>query len=195
MRSTLNGATRTAVLIGGVFGFVYLAINAGSLPAPAALATRVTAVAAFAGLLALLRRVRVARPGETPARAGFGRGYWLVVAGEIVAGLAGVIALNGPVGAPQAVVAWVTLVVGVHFYALGAVWRLASYAWLATAVAACGAAGLALAAHGASTTAIATVAGIGPGAILLAASYARLLRGSPSRDHRAPAQRRRTATG
>jgi len=32
--------------------------------------------------------------------------------------------LNGPAGLPNAVVAWVSVVVGVHFLMLAAIWRL-----------------------------------------------------------------------
>lgn len=197
MQSTVSRGTRTAVLIGGVFGLVYLVVNAGLMAAPFVVAVRVVAIAAFAGLLALLRRGRRGELGElgaAPGGARFGTAYWLVVVGEVACGLAGIVVLNGPLGAPHAVVAWVSLVVGLHFYLLGAVWRLASYVPLATAIAACGAGGLALAAAGASAAAIAATAGLAPGAVLLAASYARLLRGSPPREQRADARERRLAT-
>ncbi|WP_328960924.1 hypothetical protein [Streptomyces virginiae] len=68
---------------------------------------------------------------------------------------------------PQATVAWISLVVGLHFFGLAVVWRMPALRLPATAMAACGAAGLVLAACGASLAVIAAVAGIAPGALLL----------------------------
>ncbi|MEU9796239.1 hypothetical protein AB0E27_37700 [Streptomyces sparsogenes] len=72
----------------------------------------------------------------------------------------------------MATVPWIALVVGLHFFGLAAVWRLAALAWLGAAMSACGAAGLALAACGSSAAAIAAVAGVAPGALLLGSASA-----------------------
>ena len=127
---------------------------------------------AFAGLVALLALARGARsPAGPGARGGFGRSYWLVVAGEAAAIPAGAALLNGPAGLPDAVVAWVSVVVGVHFVVLAAIWRLRLFRRLGVAITLCGIAGLAAAGAGASAAVIAVAGGVLPGLLLLAAGY------------------------
>ena len=77
----------------------------------------------------------------------FGRGYWFVVAAEFIALYLGVRVLGGPLDAPEAGVAWVSLVVGVHFLALAAVFGERYFHWLG---------GM-----------ISLIAGVLPGAVLL----------------------------
>jgi hypothetical protein len=97
-----------------------------------------------------------------------------VIAAEVAALAAGLAALNGPLDAPHAGVAWVSFVVGVHFVALGAVFREPFFHRLGGAIGACGLVGLALAAAGAGAgagakaVAVAVVSGIVPGGLLLA---------------------------
>lgn len=47
--------------------------------------------------------------------------------------MAGAAILSGPLATPGAVVAWVSLVVGVHFLALAAIWELSVFRFLGTA--------------------------------------------------------------
>jgi hypothetical protein len=160
---------RLGSFIGGVFGLIYVEVNAGVLAALAATARRIAGAVAFAGLLALLTVTRGSgAPATAAARGGFGPRYWLVVAAEVAATAAGSALLNGPFDRPRAVVAWVSVVVGVHFAALAAVWRVSLFRWLGAAIAL---AGLAAAGFGASSAVIATVGGVLPGALLLAAGY------------------------
>jgi len=167
---------RLGSLIGGVFGLIYVEINAGALTAPAAAALRIAGAVVFAGLVALLAAGR--RPGagsagtEAPTRGGFGPRYWLIVAAEVAAFIAGSALLNGPLDRPRAVVAWVSVVVGVHFFALAALWPVSLFRWLGAAITLCGLAGLAAAGLDASDAMIATLGGVLPGALLLAAGYA-----------------------
>ncbi|MER7823430.1 hypothetical protein ABTX85_12805 [Streptomyces sp. NPDC096097] len=174
-------SNQTGRLIGAIFGLVFVAANAGTLPTVAAVPLRVLAVVSFVALFIALRRTRTTPADDestgtvtgtgaaAPKR--FGRGYRLVVAAEVVAALAGFLVITRVLHAPQASVAWLSLVVGLHFFGLAAVWRMPSLRWLAAAMTACGAAGLALAAGGASLAVIATVAGIAPGALLLGAVW------------------------
>jgi hypothetical protein len=163
---------RLGSLIGGIFGLIYVETNTGALPEPWAAMLQITAGVAFAGLAVLLARDRVPRSVAPPAaRAGFRGPYWLVVAGEAAAILAGAAVLNGPAGLPRAVVAWVSVVVGVHFLVLAAIWRLPLFRHLGAAIALCGAAGMAAAAVGAATAVVAGTGGVLPGFLLLTASY------------------------
>ena len=64
-----------------------------------------------------------------------------MVAAEVAGIAAGSALLNGPLDWPHAVVAWVSVVVGMHFAVLAAVWRV-SLSGLGAAIALCGLAGL-----------------------------------------------------
>jgi len=77
----------------------------------------------------------------------------LVVAAEVVAIAVGSALLNGPLELPHAVVAWISVVVGAHLFALAAVWREAFFRALGAAITFCGAAGVVVAA-GASNAVI-----------------------------------------
>lgn len=157
-----------APLIGAVFGLVYVVVNAGSLSSAVALPLRILAVIAFVGLVVALRR----RPGKEGSGVQFGRGYRLVVLGEVVAAVVGYVVIATAFDAKYAPLAWITTVVGVHFVLLAVVWREAFFHLLGGLLAACGVVGLILAAigHG-SDAAIPVVAAVAPGLILLTSSY------------------------
>ena len=174
---------RLGSLIAAVFGLVYVMANSGPLPQGLAFTLQVVAVVlVFVALVvAIVRGRSLALPDES-ARGGFGRGYWVVVAVEVVAIAAGVAVLNGPLGAPYVSVAWISLVVGLHFFALARVWREPLFGWLGGPIALCGLVGLAAAAFGASAAFIALVAGMVPAALLFAFSAL----GATVRGPRAP---------
>ncbi len=83
--------------------------------------------------------------------------------------------------ASYAAVGWISVVVGLHFAGLALVWRQPSYNRLGAAITACGAAGLTAAAVGAPAVAIAVVAGVVPGVLLLAAGLWRIDRFTAAR--------------
>ncbi len=161
-------------LIGASFGLVFILINAGELPSGIATTVRVLGLVAFLGLLGMLfaggRPSGKTTPGP-PDRPMFGRRFWLVVAVEVIVGWAGVLIINRVLDHPEAGVAWIALIVGLHFLALAVVWDQPSVRWLGMAITIAGAAGLLLAALGASDAVIATVAGIGAGTLLLGGSW------------------------
>lgn len=153
-------------VVGAAFGLVYVLANTASLPGGLRLVLRAVAVLAFVTVL-----VAALRPGGAGSAAaaggGPGRGYWIVVAGEVLAIAGGLAALNGPLGAPQAAVAWISCVVGAHFVALALVWRQRLFHVLGAALLVCGLLGLALAVLGSPDAAVDLVAGVIPGAVLL----------------------------
>ncbi|MEO6714030.1 MAG: hypothetical protein ABIM89_11460 [Mycobacteriales bacterium] len=161
---------RSGPLIGSVFGLIFVLANAGALPAPVGALAQGIAFAVFVAIVLTLRR-RAARLSAQARAAGprFGSGFWIVVAGELIAIAAGLVVLNGPLDAPRATVAWISLVVGLHFVALAFTLHQPFLHALGAAIATCGATGLVLAAAGASNAAIATIAGVLPGALLLCA--------------------------
>lgn len=159
-------------LIGGGFGLVYVLANTGSLPPALGTTLRILGVLAYLVAVGIVL-VGVRRPSAPPTQprpavGGFGPGYWLVVAAEVVAIFGGLALLNGPLNASQAAVSWVSVVVGAHFFLLAAVWELPFFNWLAGAILLCGVAGLVLVAADASKAVTDTVGGVLPGAVLLA---------------------------
>jgi hypothetical protein len=200
-RPALLGGPRLGSLIGAIFGLVYLEVNAGRLPAPGPALVRLAGAAAFAGLvIALLATRQPQHAGgghlqpEDGADAGFRRGFWLIVAGEGVAIVAGSAMLTGPLGLPErGVVAWVSVVVGVHFLALGAIWRTRLFHVLGAAIAASGIAGLVAASEAASDAMVGIFGAILPGALLLAAAYWGVLHPAPTRRP-APTKERLTSS-
>jgi hypothetical protein len=163
-------------LIGGVFGLVYVVVNAGALPSPAAPVLRALAIAAFVALVVATRRAVAEPGGTTPQAMPFSWGYWLVVAAEAAAIVAGWAVISIAFHASYAAVGWISVVVGVHFAGLALVWRQRFFNWLGAAIAICGVTGLAAAAAGSSAAVIAAVAGVAPGALLLAAGFWRISR-------------------
>lgn len=168
-------------LVGAVFGAIYVEANSGSLPMPVPIALRIAGAVAFVGLVVLIAVTRrpptpsADKPGPS-GRGGFGRGYWLIVAGEATAIVIGANVLTRVFDLPHAVlphavVAWVSVVVGVHFLALAAIWRLSLFRALGGAICLCGLGGLAAVGAGATNAAIAIIGGVGPGALLLAFAY------------------------
>ncbi|MDQ3654605.1 MAG: hypothetical protein M3457_05955 [Chloroflexota bacterium] len=159
--------------IGAVFGLVYVWVNAGELPSGMSLILRALGVAAFAGLVVMLvvRRNDAAGSGDRPDRTVFGRRYCTVVILEVIALFGGLRVITGPLDAPEASVAWVSVVVGVHFVALAAVWDNPFVHWLGVAITLCGAIGLVLAIAGAPRASIAVLSGVVPGAILLGTGW------------------------
>ena len=169
--STLAAMVGPGLLIGATFGLVYVLVNAGALPGPVALVLRVLAAVAYAGLVVTVFRLGRPSPGSGGGGVRFSRGYWVVVGAEVAAFIIGNAVLSGPLGRPEAVLPWVTTVVGVHFLVLARVWRTASIAWQGAALSACGVLALVLAFSSAGPVAIATVAAVVPGFLLLAGSW------------------------
>lgn len=167
---------RIGSTIAAVFGLVYVFVNTGALPVGWAWMLRSLAAVVFvAVLIAVVRAGRFAgaateseRASGIPARHAFGRAYWCVVGIEVVALFVGTRVLSGPLHAPQAGVAWVSLVVGTHFFALAVIFAQRFFHWLGAAITVCGAVGVVLALAGAGTGVIGLVAGAVPGALLLA---------------------------
>jgi hypothetical protein len=172
--------TKLASLIGAVLGLIFVLANIGALPAGLGTVLRVLGVAAFVAVLIAVRRPRHPAAVARPAGSGFGRGYWLVVAGEVVAIAVGLALLNDPLHAPQAAVAWISFVVGAHFIGLAVVWKQPFFHWLGASILLCGATGLVLAVATSSQGAIDAVGGVLPGALLLAFSLWGSTRGADS---------------
>ncbi len=174
---------RIGSVIAAAFGLIYVLVNAGPLPTAWTLTLRVLAAVAFiAVLIAVFRSGLPSRHRGGQQRQVFGRAYWFVVAAEFVALFGGVRVLSGPLDAPEAGVAWVSLVVGVHFFALAVVFGQRFFHGLGGVITACGVVGLVLAAIGAGEQTIALVAGVLPGAVLLGFGWWGARRAEPATE-------------
>ena len=174
--TTPKDGKRSAGLVAGsvvaiTFGTVFVLVNSGGVPAPWRLVIRVIALLVAALLAAGV--VLVARSGSsvTPAPSlGFvDHRYWLIVALEAGALLGGLAVVNGVLHGKAVAVAWVALVVGVHFFGLARIWRMPLYHWLGAAMAILGLAGFLIYALGGSAATVGLVAGVGSGTALYAA--------------------------
>ena len=97
---------------------------------------------------------------STPAASGFDHRYWLIVALEAGALFGGLAVINGVLHGKAVSVAWVALVVGVHFFGLARIWRMPLYYWLGGAVAILSLAGFLIYALGGSAAIVGLVSGV-----------------------------------
>ncbi|ODU02868.1 MAG: hypothetical protein ABS81_16170 [Pseudonocardia sp. SCN 72-86] len=167
---TVRSRPAAGLIVGIVFGLVFVIVNSGPLGSPASTVLRIAGVVVAAVLLFVLQaRLRggsgVGMAGE--GGAGFTRGYWIVVAVEAVALFGGLVLINGVFGHGEFGVAWVAVVVGVHFFGLGAVWHAPSLHVLGGVLTGLGILGAVLGLVTGSEAWIAGVAGVGSGAALL----------------------------
>ncbi len=175
MTATDNNVRRLSGLVTGSlvalgFGTAFVMFNSAALPSPWPLVIRVSAaVVAIALLVALFRVARKAPAPRQGEVAGFtDRRYLYTVAGEVVALFLGLYVINQVLGVPEVGVAWVAVVVGVHFFPLARAWRMPLYNWLGAAMTALGVAGFVAHALGASEGTVGLIAGVGSGAALYA---------------------------
>ncbi|MEW9531940.1 hypothetical protein [Microbispora sp. NPDC049125] len=87
------------------------------------------AVVGLCGVIVLGRRGRGTRtqPAAGQGAGGmFGRGHWLIVAAEAVLLFGGIALLRSWDAPEQANVAWIAVVVGVHFIVLAPIWKQTS---------------------------------------------------------------------
>ncbi|MEU7866977.1 hypothetical protein [Dactylosporangium sp. NPDC049140] len=163
------------------FGTGFIAGNCGKLDDPWPQVLRVGAALAAAALIIAVLRPRGAAPagGPRPDRAGrfMGRGYWIVVAIEVLALFGGLAVINAVLHRFEVSVAWVALVVGLHFYGLGYVWSAPMYHWLATAMTVLAAAGFVVFLAGGGEAGVGLVSGVGSGIALYGAVLWGLTRG------------------
>ncbi|WP_410709348.1 hypothetical protein [Brevibacterium sp. SIMBA_078] len=174
-RQTAAGA-EIGALIGAGFGLLFLIINTGQFSTLGRTLVIAVGVIVFAGIAVLavrgLRRNRGGggRLGESGTRGRreppFGRAYWIIVLIEAVLLFAGA-RLLASLGHPELGVAWVAVVVGTHFYALGRVFGLDRFHVLATVVTLCGIGGF-IAFFAAAPAFIPVISGVISGFVLLA---------------------------
>lgn len=161
-----------------VFGLVFIVVNSSELPTAWSLGLRLVAVLVAAVLvIGSVRRLRHAAGREgLQIPMAFGRRYWFIVAAEVAALVVGLILINGVLQVGRFAVAWVAVVVGVHFLGLATIWWPRGFAMLGAVIALLGVAGFVVGALGGSAAAIGVTAGVSSGAalfVMVAASLAR----------------------
>ncbi|WP_306366539.1 hypothetical protein [Nocardiopsis sp. CC223A] len=144
------------ILIGAGFGLAFVLANAGPpLPSAVGMVLRVLAVAALVATVVLSGALS-RRPAPPAAEAGpapafrFGPFYGVVVLVEVVLIFGGVQVLRLSEAPWQANVAWIALVVGLHFLPLAWYWRMREILAAALYISAMGAVGLVMVAVGAA---------------------------------------------
>ncbi|UZD62316.1 hypothetical protein [Brevibacterium sp. JSBI002] len=174
-RQTAAGA-EIGALIGAGFGLLFLIINTVQFSTLGRTLVIAVGVIVFVGIAVLAVRGllrkrggggRLGESGERGRREPpFGRAYWIIVLIEAVLLFAGT-RLLASLGHPELGVAWVAVVVGTHFFALGWVFGLDRFHVLATVVTLCGTGGF-IAFFAAAPAFIPVISGVISGFVLLA---------------------------
>ena len=172
---TAEGA-EIGALIGGAFGLLFLIINTGQFSTLGRTLVIAVGVIVFVGIAVLAVRGllrkrggggRLGESGERGRRERTSwRAYWTIVLIEAVLLFAGT-RLLASLGHPELGVAWVAVVVGTHFFALGWVFGLDRFHVLATVVTLCGIGGF-IAFFAAAPAFIPVISGVISGFVLLA---------------------------
>ncbi len=176
-----------ASVIGGIAGAAYIVINASPLGEPTAAALRILAVAALVWVLAQAWRWRASTPQTRAGRAGFGTAYWAVVALEVALIFGGRALIVGPLDEPRDLAPWLSLVVGLHFFAFVKIFHKTTYLWLGLLVSVSAIVAFILVGSGATPAAVAVFAAIIPGIVLLAFGVIRVP-GAPTPGTARPAR-------
>jgi hypothetical protein len=152
------------------FGTVFVLVNSAGLPNPWPLVFGTVGLFVAALLVAgvVLVARRAPRAAQAPVSGFVGRRYWVIVALEAGALFGGLFFINGVLHRTATSVAWVALVVGVHFFGLARIWRMPLYHWLGATMTVLGLAGFLIYALGGTPATIGLVAGVGSGAALYA---------------------------
>jgi hypothetical protein len=152
------------------FGTVSVLVNSGGLPAPWPLVIRV--IGLLVAALLIVGLVLVVRRTSSVTRASASdfvdRRYWRIGALEAGALFGGLAVVNGVLHRTAVSVAWVALVVGVHFFGLARIWHMPLYHWLGATMTVLGLAGFMIYALGGPAAIVGLVAGVGSGTALYA---------------------------
>ncbi|MEV6283188.1 hypothetical protein [Kribbella sp. NPDC051770] len=153
-------------VVGASFGLVFILANSAKLGSPGrAIVGAVAIAAALLVLVAFVQLLRAGGPRKPQQQSG--RGYFAIVAAEVVLLFGGLAVLNRV--EPTAAVGWVALVVGLHFMAFAYWWMRGNREMLAIGVlmSVLGVIGLVIAFAQQDRPLVGLVAGVGSGVVLL----------------------------
>jgi MFS family permease len=170
-----NGKRTAGIVVGSMvaitFGTIFVLVNSAGLPDSWPLVIRavglLVAALLIVGLVLVVRKAP--RTTQEPASGFVDRRYWTIVAVKAAALFGGLFVINGVLHRTAVSIAWVALVVGMHFFGLARIWRAPSYHCLGAAMTVLGLAGFLIYALGGTASIVGLVAGVGSGAALYAA--------------------------
>lgn len=170
--------TTTGHVIGASSGLVFVLVNSAPLLSALRIVICIAAVAMFFFIVAGFVTTRRATPrGEAQDTAvSFTGRYWAIVGVEAVLLFGGLAIMR--LIEPAAILGWIALVVGVHFFPLSRLWTLgrAQITTIAIAMTALGVAGLILAFTTHNADAVELLSGVGSGIVLLGMAFVVALR-------------------
>ena len=162
-----TGSRAVGSVIAGFGGAAYVVINVSPLGGLASAALRVLAVGALIWILVRAWRSRRALPNARAGRGGFGPAYWAVVALEVALIFGGRAFIVGVLHEPRDVVPWLSLAVGLHFFAFVRIWHKVMYVWIGLVITASAIVAFILVGYGATPAEVAVFGGLMPGFALL----------------------------
>lgn len=164
-------------IVATVFGLVYVEVNAGRLPPVVGWPLRIVGLVLLVVLSAMvvlkLRRGTALRDPSVRGRelaqrtTRLGAGFAVITVTEAVALVGGAILLTDVLDRPEAVIAWVSVVVGLHFFPLARHVRMSFFTVLGVLITVCGVVAMVVALTTGADPVIAFVGGVLPGFILL----------------------------
>jgi hypothetical protein len=170
--------TTTGHVIGASSGLVFVLVNSAPLLPALRIVVCIAAVGMFFFIVAGLVATRHASPRSKAqdAALGFTERYMVIVGVEAVLLFGGLAIMR--LIEPAAILGWIALVVGVHFFPLSRLWTLgrAQITTIAIAMTALGVAGLILAFTTHNADAVELLSGVGSGTLLLGTAFVVALR-------------------
>ena len=159
-----------ASVVGGIGGALFIMINASPFSPVTSTILRIVAVGALAWVL--VRAWQFRDRHHSGRRSGFGRAYWMIVALEAVLIFGGRAVIVGLLDTPSTFLPWLSLAVGLHFFAFVLLWHKQVYFWLGLLVTTSAIAAFVLVAIGGAPAAVVVFSAMIPGATLLTAGVA-----------------------
>jgi hypothetical protein len=171
----------TGSIFAAIAGALLVEFTTGSVSPVPHLTLRAIGLAEFASFVVTVYWIRRMLPPEPAAHRAVPPAYWLLVAAQMAVFGLGLLLGREVLHIHHGVIAWVCVVVGLHFVGFAGLCASSLLRWLGAAVVACGAVGLVLAARNAVPATVATT-GVVAGFVLLTGGWlmALLLRRTPA---------------
>lgn len=122
-------------LIGAIGGITFVEVNASSLPGPVRWPVRIVGILGFVAVVwYAVIRPRGRQQPSAPRSPRSIRIYWMCVAAEVAAIPLGSLVITRVFDQPLLTLAWVVLVLGVHFLPFAKAFAAPLFAWLGVAL-------------------------------------------------------------
>lgn len=160
----------TGSVLAAIAGVLLVELTTGSVSPVPHVVLRAVGLAEFAALVVTVYLVRAALPPQPQAHRAVPPAYWLLVAAQMALFGLGLLLGREVLHIHHGVVAWICVVVGLHFVGFAGLCASSLLRWLGAAVVASGTVGLVLAARDASSATVA-VTGVVAGFLLLTGGW------------------------